>query len=48
MLTLAVDTSGLTASCALLRTKVIAELSIQHGKTHSQITAYDKIHFVNA
>lgn len=37
MLTLAVDTSGLTASCAVIEDqKVIAELSIQHGKTHSQ------------
>ncbi len=37
MLTLAVDTSGLTASCALVEDgKVIAEISIKHGKTHSQ------------
>ncbi|NLL96906.1 MAG: tRNA (adenosine(37)-N6)-threonylcarbamoyltransferase complex dimerization subunit type 1 TsaB [Clostridiaceae bacterium] len=37
MLTLAVDTSGLTASCAVVEDKkVVAELSTQHGKTHSQ------------
>lgn len=37
MLTLAVDTSGLTASCALVEDgKVIAEVSTKHGKTHSQ------------
>ncbi len=37
MLTLAVDTSGLTASCAVVEDgKVIAEISTKHGKTHSQ------------
>lgn len=37
MLTLAVDTSGLTASCAVVEDKkVVAELSTQYGKTHSQ------------
>ena len=37
MLTLAVDTSGLTASCAVVEDgKVIAEVSTKHGKTHSQ------------
>lgn len=37
MLTLAVDTSCLTASCAIVQDGiVIAELSTQHGKTHSQ------------
>ncbi|MCX7773317.1 MAG: tRNA (adenosine(37)-N6)-threonylcarbamoyltransferase complex dimerization subunit type 1 TsaB [Clostridia bacterium] len=37
MLTLAVDTSSLTASCALVENgKVVSELSTQHGKTHSQ------------
>ncbi|HHU90161.1 MAG TPA: tRNA (adenosine(37)-N6)-threonylcarbamoyltransferase complex dimerization subunit type 1 TsaB [Clostridiaceae bacterium] len=37
MVTLAVDTSGLTASCAVVQDgKVIAELSTKHGKTHSQ------------
>lgn len=37
MLTLAVDTSGFAASCAVVEDgKVVAELSVQHGKTHSQ------------
>jgi len=37
MLTLAVDTSGLTASCAAVEDgKVVAEVSTKHGKTHSQ------------
>lgn len=37
MITLAVDTSCLTASCAAVKDgKVLSELSIQHGKTHSQ------------
>ncbi len=37
MLTLAIDTSGITASCALIEDgKVIAEISSRHGKTHSQ------------
>lgn len=37
MLTLAVDTSGFAASCAVVEDgKVAAELSVQHGKTHSQ------------
>ena len=37
MLTLAVDTSGITASVAVVEDKkVLAELSTKHGKTHSQ------------
>lgn len=37
MLTLAVDTSGITASCAVIEDgEVKAELSTKHGKTHSQ------------
>lgn len=37
MLTLAVDTSCLTATCAVVEDgKVLAELSMQYGKTHSQ------------
>lgn len=37
MLTLAIDTATNTASCALAEDgKIISELSIQHGKTHSQ------------
>lgn len=37
MLTLAVDTSCLTASCAIVQDqKVVAEISTQYGKTHSQ------------
>ncbi len=37
MLTLAVDTSCLTASCAIAQDNmVIAELTTQYGKTHSQ------------
>ncbi len=37
MITLAVDTSCLTATCAAVEDgKVLAELSMQHGKTHSQ------------
>jgi len=37
MLTLAVETSGLTASCAAVEDgRVIAEVSTKHGKTHSQ------------
>ena len=37
MLTLAIDTSCLTASCAVVEDgKVISELTVQNGKTHSQ------------
>jgi len=37
MLTLAVETSGLTASASVVENgKVIAELNLQYGKTHSQ------------
>ncbi|MGI6085132.1 MAG: tRNA (adenosine(37)-N6)-threonylcarbamoyltransferase complex dimerization subunit type 1 TsaB [Acetivibrionales bacterium] len=37
MLTLAVETSGITASCAVIEDgKVKSELSTMHGKTHSQ------------
>jgi tRNA threonylcarbamoyladenosine biosynthesis protein TsaB len=37
MLTLALDTSCLTASCAVCEDgKLIGELTLQHGKTHSQ------------
>ena len=37
MLTLAVETSCLTASCAIVQdNRVIAEISTNHGKTHSQ------------
>lgn len=37
MLTLAIDTSSMTASCAIVQDqKVVAEISTQHGKTHSQ------------
>lgn len=37
MLTLAVDTSGVVASCAVAEDKkVVAELSVQYGKTHSK------------
>ncbi len=37
MITLAVDTSCLTATCAVAEDgKVLAELSMQYGKTHSQ------------
>lgn len=37
MLTLAVDTSGVVASCSVVEDKkVVAELSVQHGKTHSK------------
>lgn len=37
MLTLAVETSGLTASAAVVENgRVISELNLQHGKTHSQ------------
>lgn len=37
MITLAVDTSSLTASCAVVEDgRVISELSMQYGKTHSQ------------
>lgn len=37
MITLAVDTSTLTASCAVVEDgKVLSELTVQYGKTHSQ------------
>ena len=43
MVTLAVDTSGLTASCAVVQDgKVIAELSTKHGKTTHKNTSHDK------
>ena len=37
MLTLAVDTSTITASCAVAENgRILSELNIQYGKTHSQ------------